>query len=279
MHNFKVSGDCTFFDCTYLPKILETETLCSVPIGIPVRNCSITLLENDVANEGEICVSGSCLFVGYFENICSEEPFLIDNHIRYFKTGDFARRLQSSDLLFIGRKDRTVKVNGQRIALEEVEEALRGHPDVTNAAVVLESHRETSELNYLKAHIVLAKDVGSQLMRNFSLIEDNSFMTSIKDWLTRILPPVMLPSDYSFLVSLPVSSSGKVDYSALQDLSFLSKHQAMCCNESQYIQDHLKVVKEVCFFGYHFFFQYHLFSVSFIFHHTCKNTYINFICS
>lgn len=36
---FKVSGDCTYFDCKRLPMILETETLTSVPIGIPIAGC------------------------------------------------------------------------------------------------------------------------------------------------------------------------------------------------------------------------------------------------
>ncbi|GAB4844214.1 hypothetical protein Ancab_037580 [Ancistrocladus abbreviatus] len=160
----EVSGDCTYFDCKRLPMLLESEILSSVPIGVPISNCNVMLMEDGLSNEGEICVNGLCLSSGYlFEDkivpldyVELSEDSLSVNSCRnklYFRTGDVARRLPSGDLVFLGRKDRTVKVNGQRIALEEIEDTLRGHPDVSEAAVVF--HNTQGKHAFLGAFLVL----------------------------------------------------------------------------------------------------------------------------
>lgn len=215
-----------------------------------------------MVNEGEIYVSGSCVFAGYFDDI-SQEPLVKKNHPRCFKTGDFARRLQSGDLLFIGRKDRTVKVNGQRIALEEIEDALREHPEVEDAAVVLESQGEAYELNYMKAHVVLRKDAETQGKQISSVGVDDtekSLVSSIRSWLARKLPQVMIPNNYLFVESLPISFSGKVDYTALQSSASISKYQVKEFNVSQCFHDRLQIMKQVCVYSY-----YQLISVRFFF--------------
>ncbi|MQL73305.1 hypothetical protein Taro_005655 [Colocasia esculenta] len=241
----EVSGDCMYFDCSHLPKILETEALSSVPIGVPISNCDINLLQQGIPGEGEICVGGSCLFVGYFDDlshgILSKGPTPLS-----FETGDFAKCLQSGDLLFIGRKDRTIKVNGQRIALEEIEDALREHPEVSDAAVVSVRHEESSDQIYLKAYIVLTENDEIQ-EKQFSSFDkkttDKCLAISIRSWLVRKLPPFMIPNFYSFVESLPKSSSGKVNYTILGRSSSISEHPMKEFDESQ-CSDHLQIIKQ-----------------------------------
>ncbi|KAM3684926.1 hypothetical protein ACJW31_11G079800 [Castanea mollissima] len=220
----EVSGDCTYFDCKRLPMILEMETLTSVPIGVPISNCDVVLVgENDTSNEGEIYVAGACVSSGYFSDsthmfldsvklpqnsICSGS--IGHGNQFYFRTGDFARRLQSGDLVFLGRKDRTVKVNGHRIALEEIEEVLRGHPEVVDAAVILSKGQ--GELVVLEAFIVLRGEISSEIFRS-----------SIRSWMVDKLPLAMLPNHFTITESIPVSSSGKVDYELLAGSGFLTK--------------------------------------------------------
>lgn len=214
----EVSGDCTYFDCKRLPSILEMNTLESVPIGLPISNCDIVLVESDTGkpDEGEIYVGGLCLSNGYFSEstvMPSEYVKLHNNSIcncsvscgsqTYFRTGDFARRIQSGDLVFLGRKDRTIKISGQRMALEEIEHTLRGHPDVVDTAVV--SHKHQGELVILEAFIVLKeKKTSSEI-----------FVSSIKSWVSNKLSLAMIPSRFVFMDSLPMTSSGKVDYASL----------------------------------------------------------------
>ncbi|XP_050280846.1 putative acyl-activating enzyme 19 isoform X3 [Quercus robur] len=220
----EVSGDCTYFDCKRLPMILEMETLTSVPIGVPISNCDVVLVgENDTSNEGEIYVAGACVSSGYFsdsthsflDSVKLPQNSICNGSIGHgnqfcFRTGDFARRLQSGDLVFLGRKDRTVKVNGHRIALEEIEDVLRGHPEVVDAAVILSKGQ--GELVVLEAFIVLREEISSE-----------TFRSSIRSWMVDKLPLAMLPNHFTITESIPVSSSGKVDYELLAGSGFLTK--------------------------------------------------------
>ncbi|XVE62376.1 hypothetical protein DITRI_Ditri06bG0113500 [Diplodiscus trichospermus] len=223
----EVSGDCMYFDCKRLRSILEMEKLTSVPIGLPISKCSIILVgETGNPNEGEIYVGGLCVSIGYF----SENGILPLNNAKlhknsickcsmeecasqvYFRTGDFAYQLPSGDLVFLGRKDRTIKVNGQRIALEEVENVLRKHNDVVDAAVI--SYKDQGEDAVIIAFILLREKEKS----------GEIFKMSIRNWMISKLPSAMVPSRFIFVESLPMSTSGKVDYILLADSIFSHKH-------------------------------------------------------
>lgn len=63
-------------------------------------------------------------------------------------------RIQSDGLCeAYGRKDRQVKINGQRVEPAEVEAALRTSPEVIDAAAIVRSDGRTS---WLEAFVVLA---------------------------------------------------------------------------------------------------------------------------
>eukprot|EP00268_Persea_americana_P065941 TRINITY_DN8886_c0_g1_i9.p1 TRINITY_DN8886_c0_g1~~TRINITY_DN8886_c0_g1_i9.p1 ORF type:complete len:494 (-),score=76.64 TRINITY_DN8886_c0_g1_i9:79-1500(-) len=232
----EVSGDCMYFDCKNMPLILETEVLTSIPIGIPISNCDIVLVgETDEPDEGEIHVGGSCLCAGYTcypvilssNNVVSlqdDGPFYgivrDSGSLLYFRTGDFARRLQSGNFVFLGRKDRIVKVNGQRVALEEIENILREHSNVVDAAVTFHKGRE--EHAYLEAYLVLKrKDKEYHLVNGNYVCEGLSF--SMRRWLAERLPAVMIPNHYFCTDSFPLSASGKIDYGLLTGSTFARK--------------------------------------------------------
>ncbi|XP_037492496.1 putative acyl-activating enzyme 19 isoform X3 [Jatropha curcas] len=223
----EVSGDCTYFDCKRLPAILETEALTSVPIGVPISNCDVLLIgETDTPIQGEICVGGLCVCSGYssksaimpFDSVKMHKNFVCNCLVDdcgsqvYYRTGDFAQRLQCGDLVFLGRTDRSIKVNGQRIALEEIEDTLRGHPDVVDAAVI--SFDGPDKLLLLKAFLLLKdKDKSGDSVRS-----------SIRSWMVGKVPLVMIPNHFVFTELLPISSSGKVDYALLETSAFSTTH-------------------------------------------------------
>nr|XP_048331209.1 putative acyl-activating enzyme 19 isoform X4 [Ziziphus jujuba var. spinosa] len=221
----EVSGDCTYFDCKRLPKILESEPLTSVPIGIPIANCDVVLVgEDDLPDHGEIYVAGLCNSVGYYNDSTfisldyvnlSQDNTSCSSDIKHgsqllFRTGDYATRLQGGDLVFLGRKDRTIKRNGQRIALEEIEDTLRGHPDVVDASVISKRQGETI---LLVAFIILKEGRSNE-----------GFRSNIKSWMVDKLPLAMIPNQFTFTESFPLSSTGKVNYELLASSTFLVKH-------------------------------------------------------
>lgn len=213
----EVTGDCTYFDCERLPMMLEAETLSNVPIGLPISNCEVVLVgEDDELNHGEIYVGGVCISSGYMSESSADRLDYVElphnsslyhsneEHQRqlFIRTGDSAKQLASSDFVFLGRKDRIVKINGQRIALGEIESMLRGHEAVLDAAVVC--HKGPEELVQLEAFLLLnEKKKPSEVSR------------SIRHWMVEKLPYAMVPHYFIFLESFPRTSSGKVDYEFL----------------------------------------------------------------
>ncbi|KAL7616053.1 hypothetical protein Lser_V15G03171 [Lactuca serriola] len=230
----EVSGDCTYFDCRKLPSLLETESLTTVPIGMPLPNCNVSLLGE------EIYVSGLCTSIGYinhdimplditnshlgsafFSSIDEKESVVL------FKTGDFAKQLPSGDLVFVGRNDRIVKVNGNRIALEEIENTLRLHNDVDDVVVTF---KRVGEVAYIEAYVVVK--------------HGKSLSCCIRGWMFEKLPLAMIPRRFLFVDSLPISSSsGKVDYGLLESSSCLVSD---ICSEMDEVIDanRLQTIKE-----------------------------------
>ncbi|KAK9058216.1 hypothetical protein SSX86_023056 [Deinandra increscens subsp. villosa] len=215
----EVSGDCTYFECKRLSSIMDTESLSTVPIGIPIPNCEVRLVGEKAPNYGEIYVSGLCIATGYLNHgimplntvkKLPESSFCCSVNEKesqlYFKTGDFAKQLPGGDLVFIGRNDRTVKVNGNRMALEEIENAIRTHEDVSDAAVIFKQGE--GEFANLEAYIVLK--LGHDSVKSLSF--------SLRGWLVDKLPLAMIPKRFFFVDSLPISSSRKVDYKLLSSL-------------------------------------------------------------
>ncbi|XP_068635644.1 putative acyl-activating enzyme 19 isoform X2 [Aristolochia californica] len=237
----EVSGDCLYFDCKYLSQILESNTLNSVPIGLPISNCDILLIgDSDMPDVGELYVGGSCISVGYLHypvhlsskssdyltlNKDSGVPHTPAKDLGpkiYYRTGDLARKLKSGDFVFLGRIDRTIKVNGQRVALEEIESVLRGHPDVVDAAVVA-FFRNQGDFTLLVAFLVMSRR--DKFCKEHCYHDDRMYACeglgmAIRNWLVQKLQPVMIPSRYFSLDSLPISTSGKIDYSLLESSTF-----------------------------------------------------------
>ncbi|XP_038907107.1 putative acyl-activating enzyme 19 isoform X2 [Benincasa hispida] len=242
----EVSGDCTYFDCKRMAMIMETEAINTVPIGVPISHCDVVVVgDNDVLNQGELCVGGPCVCSGYY----SDSAFLPLDGVKfsqdfvhggsfnanssqiYIRTGDFVRQLQSGDLVFLGRKDRSIKVNGQRIALEEIEDALREHPDVVNAAVV--SRRSDWELEYLVAYLVLKDNKKSEIFRS-----------TVRSWMVEKVPLAMIPNSFFFIDSIPMSASGKVDYEILMHSRPLREHLHENIDETC-TNDFIQIIKKV----------------------------------
>lgn len=177
-------------------------------------------------NEGEIWVGGKCLAVKYlndasgdfskFVNLngnCAYRCILSDyvgKDTMYFKTGDFARKLNDGNFVFVGRKDRVVKINGQRVVIEEIEYILRKHPDVADAAVSFRVGKQDSI--HIIAYIVM-KGTDQSFMYGSNRKEKsdghlnadngNGLHASLRSWLEERLPVVMIPYRFHFIAALP----------------------------------------------------------------------------
>ncbi|KQS71307.1 non-ribosomal peptide synthetase [Modestobacter sp. Leaf380] len=117
---------------------------------------------------------------------------------RWYLTGDRGRHRPDGGIDFLGRADGQAKIRGFRVEPGEVEQALRGLPEVADA--VVEVHADGSG-NRLVGHVVL---------RPGALASAGDLVTALR----RSLPAHLVPA-VVVLPALPRTSSGKVDRSAL----------------------------------------------------------------
>lgn len=183
----------------------------AVPIGKPIPGARTWIADSflqpaPVATPGELCIGGGGLARGYHRRpaLTAErfvpDPFSGVPGARLYRSGDRAVLRPDGPLVFLGRRDRQVKLRGHRVELEEIEAALCALPGVTDAAVDLREGRRGEPA--LAAFVV--REPGSGLEE-----------TRLREELSRKLPEAMVPASYTFLEELPRSASGKLDRQAL----------------------------------------------------------------
>jgi epothilone synthetase B len=132
----------------------------SIPYGRPIANNRYhvfgdTLDPCPVWVPGELYCAGVGLALGYWNDPEAEARAFVRcprSGERLYRTGDLGRLLPEGHLEILGRVDLQVKLQGQRIELEEIEATLQAHPLVTTAAVVAAGERGALRL---VAHVVL----------------------------------------------------------------------------------------------------------------------------
>jgi surfactin family lipopeptide synthetase A len=188
-------------------KFSPEEPQSSVPIGIPISNTQIYILDKflnptPIGVSGEIYISGEGMARGYLNNVeMTRQKFIPNPFIegrQMYKTGDFAKRLNNGTIEYIGRSDQQVKINGYRIELSEIESHLMSHRNIDEALVVVSKKNRGNLLAYFKS---------------YDFIE----AVLLKSYLANRLPHYMIPVDFIRLEKIPLTKNGKVDYNALPD--------------------------------------------------------------
>ncbi len=134
-------------------------------IGMPTQDAELFVVDPEnleLSAEGELLVAGPMVAAGYLGNPeLSAERFIRfdpgDGRPRYcYRTGDVVRRLDSGALQFAGRMDMQVKLRGHRVELSDIEHALGRHPQIADAAVIIDE--PLSGTGRLSAFIVFKPD-------------------------------------------------------------------------------------------------------------------------
>jgi amino acid adenylation domain-containing protein len=183
-----------------------------VSIGRPIAETRVYLLDRWLAPAplgavGELCIGGLGLARGYLRRpgLTAErfipDPFSGTPGDRLYRTGDLARLRADGRLDCLGRADHQIKLRGFRIELGEIESALRGHPAITEAAVLLREDRAGDPR--LTAYLGLAADAKPPSVHE------------LRGALGERLPDYMVPAAYISLPALPRNANGKIDRKAL----------------------------------------------------------------
>ncbi|MFJ7072028.1 amino acid adenylation domain-containing protein [Streptomyces sp. NPDC098781] len=169
-----------------------------LPIGRPVAGTELAVVAEDgrpcaPGESGELLIAGTGLTPGYLgDPRLTAQAFVERDGRRWYRSGDRVRRRPDGVLEFLGRRDDQVKVRGHRVELGEVEAALLSHPRVARAAVLLTDGR-------LVAHIEPRSGA------------DEPDTREVRAFLTRLLPPYMLPGRIRVQSALPLTGTGKID--------------------------------------------------------------------
>lgn len=116
-----------------------------ITIGRPLSNCRVYLLDEErnpvmPTAEGELYLAGEGISEGYIgREDLTEAAFYPDIYFpqqRMYKTGDLGRLRADGRVVFLGRRDGQVKINGQRVELSEIANAMLESGAAARAAVI-----------------------------------------------------------------------------------------------------------------------------------------------
>jgi amino acid adenylation domain-containing protein len=199
---------CTFYE---IPGRVPDERTEPYPIGGPCSHLRTRVVDPDgqslpPGQEGELCVAGPGVMQGYWSfPEQTERAFLRDaDGGRWYRTGDIVSEGPDGNYVFLGRRDRMVKRRGYRVELGEIESALYRHALVLEAAVVALPDAESGVR-----------------IKAFLTCRDGKRPTVIdlKAFCAQNLPAYMVPDLFAFADALPKTSTDKIDYQRLKELT------------------------------------------------------------
>ena len=186
--------------CTYYIVDREFSDEEPLPIGIPAANTDILVLneKNELAGEGEIgelCVRGTCLSLGYYNNPEKTKEVFVQNPLNpyvpemIYRTGDLVKYNEYGELVYLSRKDFQIKHMGHRIELGEIETAVSSLDEISGCCCLYDEERNKIVL-FIDADVSKA-DVNSRI--------------------SKLVPEYMLPNKVVTLKNLPINANGKID--------------------------------------------------------------------
>ncbi|OXM58528.1 amino acid adenylation protein [Amycolatopsis thailandensis] len=187
----------------------STEITGPLPIGKPIAGTKVFVLDRNArlvppGAIGELYTSGSGLADGYLDDEAETNErfghFSPDVDERLYRTGDLVRLDPNGDVLFLGRADKQIKLDGHRIETEEIGAILARHPGIRDAVIVVA--RQPGQSPQLVAAIVVNPG-------------EDTEPRSLRAFLAQQLPSYALPALWVVVDEIPLTRNGKADEKAL----------------------------------------------------------------
>ncbi len=219
-------------------KFEPTDDFRTVPIGVPIKNTQIYLLDEflkpvPVGVRGDLYISGDGLAQGYFNNAALTNEKFIENPFvegqKMYQSGDIAVRRSNGLLEYIGRSDQQIKINGYRIEIPEIENCLLDHSGIKQAIVIC---TDASGEKSLHAYY---RSIENQKIDYSDLIS----------FLANRLPYYMIPRSYTYVEKMPLTKNGKIDHNALPEPEFRSDKAETSFSENSIEQTIVEVWQEI----------------------------------
>ncbi len=207
----EITCNCTYYIVDKDKRLKDDEM---IPAGRSFKNTRVFLKneKNEIIEKadeiGEICVEGTCLALGYWNNSERTNASFIQNpristyESKIYATGDMGYYNGDGDIIFASRRDHQIKHMGHRIELGEIEVALNAIPFITIACCIYDEKRERIVCHYQA---------------------DEDCKLEISKELSKKLPKFMKPNDYVRHDELPLNKNGKIDRVALKNMPYQEK--------------------------------------------------------
>lgn len=182
-----------------------------VPIGYVYDTQEALIIDDDnnvVASgmAGELCLSGSQITKGYLNNTEQTEKNFIrlkkDTSDLWYKTGDIVKRDEKNCLYYIGRIDNQVKINGNRIELNEIDMVVRNVSQSEMVASIAWPYKNDVAVGIVSI-ICKMKEIEKE---------------EVLEYCKSKLPQVMVPKKIYFIEKMPLNINGKVDRNKLREM-------------------------------------------------------------
>jgi amino acid adenylation domain-containing protein len=190
-------------DCTYFIADRDIPDDEPLPIGFACRNTDLLILNDEdklvgIGEEGELCVRGTSLAMGYYNNPEKTALAFVQNPLNksypeiIYRTGDVVAVNNRDEIIFKGRKDSLIKHLGYRIELGEIEHVIVNTLKIAkNGCVVYNVNKKEITLFY-------------EAIQEISVVE-------FRKELSKALPKYMIPTVYIYMNELPRNTNGKID--------------------------------------------------------------------
>lgn len=175
----------------------------TVDIGTPLKQTELYLIDENFRlitddRAGEICIAGSGLADGYYNNPQTTAEAFIPlpelPGVRVYRTGDLGRHNGRGRFEWLGRRDNQVKIRGHRIELEGLESVMDACPDILKSVALVHSNGGVDQLG------LIYFDCGAEPAEN-----------AVKRYARRELPKYMLPNFYIRGEKIFYTDNGKLD--------------------------------------------------------------------
>ncbi|MBQ7973007.1 MAG: amino acid adenylation domain-containing protein [Lachnospiraceae bacterium] len=188
-------------NCTYYVVSEQEDVENGIPIGKAFPNERVFLLDEKGEQitapnrEGEICVSGTTVGLGYFRDKEKTDVAFLQNPLNdmynetCYRTGDLAYYREDGNLIYVGRKDFQIKHMGHRIELFELDSHIENVPGVERVCCLY---------NHQKQQIV-------------AIYQGEAEKSIIKTELRKKVMKHMIPDKFIKVEALPLNKNGKID--------------------------------------------------------------------
>ena len=196
-------------NCTYYIVDREFELDDVLPMGSAFPNERVFLLddknriidEDEPKKTGEICVSGTAVTMGYFNNREKTDSAFVQNPLNpyyneiIYRTGDLGYYNERGEMCFSSRKDFQIKHNGHRIELGEIEMAINSMDGIQRACCIYQQEEN----------------------KIYAFYEGEADNKSLTHYLVSKLPKFMIPEALVNVEAMPLTKNGKIDRKALME--------------------------------------------------------------